>query len=85
MLRTLPALPDALCASGQYNPELWHPDRANPKQEALAKGICFRCPVMIACLSFALRSHPVSGIWGGTTETQRRALVDAVEQRTLAS
>jgi WhiB family transcriptional regulator, redox-sensing transcriptional regulator len=39
-----------------------------------AKRVCQRCPVMTACLHRALDLGQVSGIWGGTTEEERRAL-----------
>jgi len=35
--------------------------------------VCDRCPVRRPCLAWALR-HEVHGIWGGTTEKERRAL-----------
>jgi WhiB family redox-sensing transcriptional regulator len=39
-----------------------------------AKGVCQRCPVTAPCLRWALDLGQVSGIWGGTTEEERRAL-----------
>jgi len=39
-----------------------------------AKRVCQRCPVMTPCLRWALDLGHVSGIWGGTTEEERRAL-----------
>jgi WhiB family transcriptional regulator, redox-sensing transcriptional regulator len=39
-----------------------------------AKRICRRCPVTTQCLRWALELGQVSGIWGGTTEEERRAL-----------
>ena len=39
-----------------------------------AKHVCQRCPVMTPCLRWALDLGQVSGIWGGTTEEERRAL-----------
>jgi WhiB family redox-sensing transcriptional regulator len=38
-----------------------------------AKAICGACPIAVACLTYALKNHEL-GIWGGTTEEQRRAL-----------
>ncbi|MEU0965798.1 WhiB family transcriptional regulator [Streptomyces sp. NPDC005917] len=39
-----------------------------------AKAVCRRCPVMQQCLAWALDAHPVEGIWGGTTENERRSM-----------
>ncbi|MET9387507.1 WhiB family transcriptional regulator [Streptomyces sp. NPDC002928] len=39
-----------------------------------AKAVCRRCPVMKQCLNWAIRVDPVEGIWGGTTEAERRAM-----------
>ena len=37
--------------------------------------ICGECPVRDTCLEYALANQIEFGIWGGTTERQRRALV----------
>ncbi|OKK05034.1 WhiB family transcriptional regulator [Streptomyces sp. CB02400] len=39
-----------------------------------AKAVCRRCPVSERCLAWALTAGPVEGIWGGTTEGERRAM-----------
>jgi WhiB family redox-sensing transcriptional regulator len=39
-----------------------------------AKAICARCPVRDACLSFAIETNQEYGVWGGTTEDERRVL-----------
>jgi WhiB family redox-sensing transcriptional regulator len=39
-----------------------------------AKAVCNRCPVIDACLSFALENGMTAGVWGGLTEDERRAL-----------
>jgi WhiB family transcriptional regulator, redox-sensing transcriptional regulator len=36
-----------------------------------AKVICGRCPVKAQCLEFALATHQVHGVWGGTSERER--------------
>jgi WhiB family transcriptional regulator, redox-sensing transcriptional regulator len=39
-----------------------------------AKAICRTCPVSAACLEFAMVTHQEYGIYGGTTEDERRRL-----------
>ena len=43
-------------------------------QIAAAKAVCGRCPVKAACLEFALVTNQESGVWGGTTEDERRRI-----------
>jgi WhiB family redox-sensing transcriptional regulator len=38
-----------------------------------AKAVCARCPVRERCLRWAMDVGQVEGIWGGTTESERRA------------
>ncbi|WP_095932130.1 WhiB family transcriptional regulator [Streptomyces sp. Tue6028] len=39
-----------------------------------AKAVCRACPVRDACLRWALDTGQAIGIWGGTSEGERRAL-----------
>lgn len=39
-----------------------------------AKRICHACPVRTPCLAWALDLGAAAGIWGGTTEDERRAM-----------
>ncbi|MEW2078772.1 WhiB family transcriptional regulator [Streptomyces sp. NPDC013433] len=39
-----------------------------------AKAVCRRCPVIEQCLQWALESGEDSGVWGGLSEDERRAL-----------
>jgi WhiB family redox-sensing transcriptional regulator len=41
---------------------------------ARAKAVCAGCPVREACLEFALANAERWGVWGGTSERQRRAM-----------
>jgi WhiB family redox-sensing transcriptional regulator len=43
-------------------------------QTAEAKAVCRSCPVQAACLEWALENRQDSGIWGGLSENERRAL-----------
>jgi WhiB family transcriptional regulator, redox-sensing transcriptional regulator len=59
------------------DPELFFPaGTTGPAvmQTELAKSVCRRCTVQEQCLRMALSTEQTSGIWGGTTETERRAL-----------
>jgi WhiB family redox-sensing transcriptional regulator len=51
-------------------------------REAVAKGICARCPVQSECLEYALEIHETHGVWGGLNEMERRA---ELRQRTAAA
>jgi WhiB family redox-sensing transcriptional regulator len=39
-----------------------------------AKEICAVCPVVSSCLEYALETNQRSGIWGGTSERERKSL-----------
>ena len=39
-----------------------------------AKEVCGECPVKVDCLDYALETNQDSGIWGGTSEEERRNL-----------
>ena len=44
------------------------------EQIANAKSVCGTCDVKQPCLEFALSTNQDSGIWGGTSEEERRKL-----------
>jgi WhiB family redox-sensing transcriptional regulator len=43
-------------------------------QIVAAKVVCDSCPVRAQCLQFALETNQEAGIWGGTSEEERRRL-----------
>jgi WhiB family redox-sensing transcriptional regulator len=43
-------------------------------QIAAAKSICEQCPATGSCLEFAITTNQEFGVWGGTTEDERRVL-----------
>lgn len=43
----------------------------------VAKRICATCPVIDTCLEYALENHIDHGVWGGTSERQRRRILKA--------
>ncbi|WP_456071375.1 WhiB family transcriptional regulator [Goekera deserti] len=65
----------ALCRD--EDPELFFPiGTTGPAvvQIEQAKAVCRRCPVVQSCLDWALTSGQDSGVWGGLSEDERRAL-----------
>ena len=67
---------DSAACYGQ-DPEQWFPvGTSGPAllQTEQAKAVCRRCPVVDDCLKWALDTGQDAGIWGATTEEERRAL-----------
>ncbi|WP_158883151.1 WhiB family transcriptional regulator [Amycolatopsis anabasis] len=59
------------------DPELFFPVSdigPGARQVAEAKAVCARCPVRAQCLNYALDNALDHGIFGGTTERERRKL-----------
>jgi len=84
--RTVPPVLAAAACKGE-DPELFFGPPAEfvttrQQREAKAKAICARCPARAECLEFALDTGEAYGIWGGTSEDDRRALI---RQRRRAS
>ena len=69
-------------------PTSWFfPTRANDPSIERAKKICRKCPVKDACLEYGMQPLPsgesVSGIFGGTTESERRLIQAIIGKRTF--
>jgi len=60
----------ALCA--QTDPEAFFPEKGGSTREA--KRVCAKCEVRQPCLEYALDHDERFGIWGGTSERDRRRL-----------
>ena len=59
-------------------PNTMHPtDRDGERR---AKAACATCTVRNDCLRYALDNHEEYGVWGGTSEDERRALRVPVDQ-----
>ncbi|KAB1641153.1 WhiB family transcriptional regulator [Gulosibacter chungangensis] len=61
----------------EYDPELFFPvGNTGPALEQIdnAKAVCARCRVTEQCLQYALDTNQDSGVWGGLSEDERRAL-----------
>ncbi|MFI8091117.1 WhiB family transcriptional regulator [Streptomyces sp. NPDC086080] len=66
------------------DPELFFPiGTSGPAltQTEQAKAVCRRCPVQEQCLQWALETGQSIGVWGGTSETERRALKRRIAAR----
>ena len=64
-------------ACREVDPELFFPiGTTGPALEQIetARRICTACHVARECLEFALATNQEAGIWGGTTEEERRKL-----------
>lgn len=55
------------------DPDIFFPERGASLQPA--KSVCFSCPVRTPCLEFALEHREKSGVWGGTSERERRRII----------
>ena len=43
----------------------------------VAKRVCIDCPVKTRCLEYALSTRIDHGVWGGTSERERRRILKA--------
>ncbi len=66
---------DALCT--ETDPELFFPEKGSTPHRA--KKICLGCAVRIECRDYALRNREPFGVWGGTTERERRRILKTQE------
>ncbi|MEV0698620.1 WhiB family transcriptional regulator [Saccharopolyspora sp. NPDC050389] len=58
----------------ETDPETFFPEPGRRDLVKAAKAICGRCPIAAACRENAIRSGE-RGIWGGTTEDERRQIL----------
>lgn len=79
---------DAACRdwpTEMFFPERGSDSRSNEHSATVARAVCALCPVRLPCLMVALgfetrqesglpRPSQLAGVWGGTTEKERRAL-----------
>ncbi|MGH3468908.1 MAG: WhiB family transcriptional regulator [Thermocrispum sp.] len=62
----------ALCA--QTDPELFFPERGQIDVLRAAKRVCAECPLQVECREYAIQRGEPFGVWGGTTERERRRI-----------
>ena len=63
---------EELAACRGMDPELFHPKRG--ESNASAKAVCRGCAVRLECLTRSLEECERLGVWGGTSERDRRSL-----------
>jgi WhiB family transcriptional regulator, redox-sensing transcriptional regulator len=56
------------------DPEIFNPAKGDVRTEHQARTVCRACPVKTDCLEWALTTNQTHGIWGDTSEKQRRKL-----------
>jgi WhiB family redox-sensing transcriptional regulator len=56
----------------EVDPEIFFPERGGSSKEA--RKVCDKCDVRLQCLEYALNNKEQFGIWGGTSERERRRL-----------
>jgi WhiB family redox-sensing transcriptional regulator len=71
----------AIC--GETDPEAYFPEKGGSTREA--KKVCRRCEVRAECLQYALETDQRFGIWGGTSERERRRLKRQPMERRAAA
>ena len=55
--------------------EIFFPETDDDADTEAAKAVCEVCPVRQACLEHALAQREREGVWGGTTERERRRIL----------
>ncbi|MFM8648837.1 MAG: WhiB family transcriptional regulator [Actinomycetota bacterium] len=76
---------EAVCKD--TDPELFFPVGTTGQallQIDRAKEVCDECPVKVRCLDFAIETNQDSGIWGGTSEEERRDIRRRIAARKKA-
>jgi len=80
-----PELPEGwkrkgLCASRDIDPDLFfpiHDEKSSSQVKAQqARIVCAQCPVRNECLTHALLYREKQGVWGGTTDKERKAILN---------
>lgn len=67
----------------EKNPDIFFPSDGVGVE--VAKRICVECPQQERCLEHALRNRIDHGVWGGTSERQRRRMLKARRLKAMAS
>ncbi len=68
-----PWMNDGSCRN--HEPEVFFP--SDGVGVTIAQRICTSCPVRATCLEYALENRIDHGVWGGTSERERRRILKA--------
>jgi len=71
----------SLCRRPGIDPEIFYPPNSRHADARRAKALCRVCIAQTRCLAEALSRPGESGIWGGTDEEQRAALLQRSRTR----
>lgn len=71
----------AACAD--TNPNLFFPKGKDEKLVAAAKEVCDSCVVVTECFNYAVETGQNDGIWGGTTEEERRQMRREIREQAV--
>jgi WhiB family redox-sensing transcriptional regulator len=63
---------DGLCRDDLVDPQLFFPSKKDGG--TTARAICSLCVVQLDCLNYALDNNEQHGVWGGTTDKERRRI-----------
>ena len=58
------------CMDDHIDPDIFF----DHELELTAISVCVECPIMLTCRAYALNNKIEHGVWGGLTESQRRAI-----------
>lgn len=64
------------------DPNIFYPDDKTGSE--IAKKICVDCSVRAVCLEYALAGREKFGVWGGTSERERRRIAKARRELSVA-
>ena len=67
----------AACVSFPTN--IFYPEKGHGA--AMAKHICWHCPVQLDCLTYSLVQNEPHGVWGGLSEQERKDLRRTMRRR----
>lgn len=74
----MPPYFDGSQVCSQVDPELFFPENGSARSERSAKRLCAGCEFLNPCRRYGMTTRiggrPIFGIWGGTSERDRRAL-----------
>ena len=75
-LTNTPTFPEARCADGSFDPELFFPISHEEQLRSLPmiRKICGSCVHQTECIQYAIDNREQHGIWGGTTPAEREAV-----------